>query len=122
MSKSVALAGITAAAVAAIGVTAAALAAATHSDDSVIAATQDDQGKELLAQRCISCHAIETVTARRASAEEWHEIIDRMVMNGAQVTGAEVEAIVSYLASHYGPQSASAESLAPSLAIVDGES
>jgi cytochrome c2 len=68
--------------------------------------TQDNAPmEELLAQRCTRCHDISIVKARRASAEEWHEIIERMLTNGAQVSDEEIETIVGYLARTNGPAS-----------------
>lgn len=103
--KCVALAGMVAAGMAVVCMTAAERAAANHSTGHVTQGAQEHPGKELFTERCNSCHAIATVTVRRASAEEWHEIVDRMVTYGAQVNEAEVEAIVSYLAKKYGPES-----------------
>ena len=108
-SKRVAIAGIMAAGMAAIGmaavgVTSSAVAAGTGHPE--VAAGDAKAGEQLFAQRCNGCHVLETVTALRATREEWHEIVERMVMNGAQVTEPEMEAIVSYLASAYGPEAA----------------
>lgn len=59
----------------------------------------------LLTERCTRCHDISVVHARRATADEWHEIIERMLTNGAQVSEDEAEAIVGYLAKTQGPDS-----------------
>lgn len=70
------------------------------------ASTQDSASmEELLSQRCTRCHDISVVKARRASAQEWHEIIERMLTNGAQVSDEEIETIVGYLAKINGPAS-----------------
>ena len=108
-SKRVAIAGIMAAGMAAIGmaavgVTSSAVAAGTGHPEAAVGDMK--AGEQLFAQRCNGCHVLETVTALRATREEWHEIVERMVMNGAQVTEPEMEAIVSYLASAYGPEAA----------------
>jgi cytochrome c2 len=71
----------------------------THSH----AAGNDDEATQaLIAERCTRCHVLDTVTARRASPQEWHEIVQRMVMQGAQVSEAEAETIADYLARHCG--------------------
>ena len=62
---------------------------------------------QLLTERCTRCHDMSVVSARRASAEEWHQIIERMQTNGAQLSDDEIETIVQYLAKTYGPDSPS---------------
>lgn len=59
---------------------------------------EDGAAKALIAERCIMCHDMSVITSRHASTEEWHEIINRMIMNGAQVTESEAEEIARYLA------------------------
>ncbi len=87
----------------AIAAGASAGAAGTSADQA-----SSEAGKALVAEKCILCHDISIVTSRHASQDEWHEIINRMVMNGAQVTAAEVEEIANYLAKlSAAPQSAS---------------
>jgi cytochrome c2 len=65
----------------------------------------DDAMQALIVERCTRCHVLDTVTARRATPKEWREIIERMVMQGAQVAPDEIETIVSYLAKHHGSES-----------------
>jgi cytochrome c-type biogenesis protein CcmH/NrfF len=64
--------------------------------------TQHD-ARALVAQRCIRCHDLAIVSARHASADEWREIVQRMITNGAEISETEAEAIVSYLATTQGP-------------------
>jgi hypothetical protein len=45
------------------------------------------------------------VSARRASAEEWQQILERMLTNGAQVSEEEMATLVSYFARTQGPES-----------------
>jgi cytochrome c2 len=83
-------------------------AGSAHSDTSTAAAA-DAETWALIEERCTRCHVIDIVTARRATPTEWHEIVERMVSQGAQVTPEEIEAIVGYLARHQGAQSAGAQ-------------
>ena len=81
---------------------------------------QQQAGKDLVTERCTRCHAIGVIEARQGTAQEWHEIIERMINNGAQVTQEEVDVIVAYLASTYAPSSAVAavaKSLPPDPAL-----
>ncbi|HKU14108.1 MAG TPA: hypothetical protein VJQ52_06905 [Steroidobacteraceae bacterium] len=90
------------AAAAAIAVVALAYAAAESASAGDAAPVE-----QLVTERCTKCHDISVVSARRASAEEWHQIIERMQTNGAQVSDDELETIVQYLAKTYGPDSPS---------------
>jgi cytochrome c-type biogenesis protein CcmH/NrfF len=86
--------------VAALGL-AAALTAAAAASNPPAEGTQHD-ARTLVAERCIRCHDLAIVNARHASADEWREIVKRMITNGAQVTETEAEAIVDYLAATQG--------------------
>lgn len=60
-------------------------------------------GMALLNQRCTSCHTLDRIITQRKTAAEWRATVQRMVnANGAQVTPAEQEQIVAYLAEAYG--------------------
>lgn len=52
---------------------------------------------------CAACHAPEIVVAKRHTADEWDEIIAKMVDRGAAATDAEQEQILEYLTKFFGP-------------------
>ncbi len=79
--------------------------AVAHSAQDVAGGQDNAAVQELLTQRCTRCHDLSVVSARRASAEEWHQIMERMLTNGAQLSDDELETIVSYLARTQGPES-----------------
>lgn len=67
-----------------------------------ISATTDESaaaGKSLVAQHCVSCHALTIVDDRRATEAEWQEIVERMVLFGADVDDAKAKDIVKYLSA-----------------------
>lgn len=104
------LVAVTAATIGAAAVGAAATAdraddAVAHSAEEVAGGQDNAAVQELLTQRCTRCHDLSVVSARRASAEEWHQILERMLTNGAQMSDDELETIVSYLARTQGPES-----------------
>lgn len=66
------------------------------------AGTQEDP-KQLVSERCTVCHDISMVTSRHASSEEWHEIVQRMISNGADVSEPQADLIANYLARTQGP-------------------
>lgn len=79
-------------------------AAATVNTDVFPAAPQRD----LVVRTCAACHAPEIVVAKRHTADEWDEIIAKMVDRGAVATDAEQEQILQYLAKFFGPAQADA--------------
>lgn len=57
---------------------------------------------DLVARVCSGCHVPEMVTAKRHTAEEWDDIIAKMVDHGAQASEAQQEQILAYLVRFYG--------------------
>jgi cytochrome c5 len=57
----------------------------------------------LVVRTCAACHAPEIVVAKRHTADEWDEIIAKMVDRGAVATEAEQQQILDYLAKFFGP-------------------
>jgi cytochrome c5 len=60
-------------------------------------------GQVLLNDRCTVCHNLNRVTSLKNTADQWDQIVSRMVQNGAQLTAAEQKVLVDYLAKTYGP-------------------
>jgi hypothetical protein len=58
-------------------------------------------GRELLESRCTVCHNLERVTSSDRTAQEWEVIVDRMITRGAELTDAERDVLVEYLAKEY---------------------
>jgi len=77
-------------------------------------------GKNLFEQRCHTCHELNTVTVQRLSADDWRTTVQRMVMNGAQLTDQESEQIIAYLTKTYGPESKPSSSSADAAAAAHG--
>lgn len=50
---------------------------------------------------CASCHTLDLVTKKRASRDEWHAVVDKMVKAGAPLTPDEAGAVAEYLAAKY---------------------
>lgn len=57
----------------------------------------------LLEERCTGCHGLDTVTSQSKTASEWEITVANMVEKGANLTEAEQETLVDYLAETYGP-------------------
>jgi len=58
-------------------------------------------GQTLMEERCGSCHAIERVTGKTGTFEDWGKIVDRMITHGAKLTDEERAILVQFLADTY---------------------
>jgi cytochrome c5 len=62
--------------------------------------------KAVILRACVMCHEASFVVAKRRTADQWDEVVGKMVDRGAAVDEDEQEAIVAYLAKYFGPTSA----------------
>ena len=60
------------------------------------------EGKPIVERMCGSCHALKVVTSKRASPEQWSQVVDQMVSRGAEGTDEEIETVVDYLSKNFG--------------------
>lgn len=63
------------------------------------------EGVDLVRAICSACHSIELVKAQRLDREEWDEVLDDMVENGAPVTKELRPIMLNYLSTHLGQDS-----------------
>jgi mono/diheme cytochrome c family protein len=63
----------------------------------------DLSGEELLEARCAQCHGLDPVETASKTEAEWEDTVQRMIGKGAELTDAEAETLVQYLAETYGP-------------------
>ena len=61
------------------------------------------EGRELVAIACTQCHALTPIVQMRDGVAGWKNMIEEMVLRGAQLTPAEAETVARYLAQHFGP-------------------
>ena len=59
--------------------------------------------RALVVRTCTACHAPELVIAKRHTADEWDDIIAKMVDRGAQANDMEQQQILEYLVRFFGP-------------------
>ncbi|MEJ5365911.1 MAG: hypothetical protein WHS86_12465 [Desulfosoma sp.] len=66
-----------------------------------VRAQGNQEARSLVQNRCTVCHNLARVKAHigKNDRKAWDEYVSRMQKNGAQVTDAEKQAIVDYLAS-----------------------
>jgi hypothetical protein len=58
-------------------------------------------GEAIMTNRCIGCHELTWTINAAYDQEGWQLTVDRMVVNGTQLTDDQIELIVDYLAENY---------------------
>ena len=58
-------------------------------------------GETLVQERCTECHDLGRVERAKKTEEEWKATVERMVTLGAQLSQAEQELVIKYLAETY---------------------
>jgi cytochrome c5 len=59
-------------------------------------------GATLLAQHCSACHS-SNLAGMTCTANQWKELVDQMINQGAQLTPQEKQVLIAYLAATYHP-------------------
>jgi hypothetical protein len=67
----------------------------------LLAACGPSEGQVLLEGRCTECHRLAQITDQDLTNEEWEATVDRMILRGAELTEAERDVLVDYLARRY---------------------
>jgi mono/diheme cytochrome c family protein len=62
----------------------------------------DGPGKAAVLENCSACHALELITSKRRSSDEWAQIVNRMISNGAPMSEDQYKEVVAYLGTHLG--------------------
>ncbi|HWP86159.1 MAG TPA: lyase [Terriglobia bacterium] len=71
-------------------------------------------GREVVAEKCSSCHNLNRVTEMRNSREGWAEVVRMMVTSfSAELTPEEVATATDYLATHFAGSPVAADPLPP---------
>ena len=60
-------------------------------------------GRDLVAVACSQCHYLGTIVKIRDGAAGWRLYVNNMVLRGAQLSPAEIDKVVDYLALNLGP-------------------
>ena len=64
----------------------------------------DGEGKKIVETACTSCHAIDVVTSKRMSKQEWQGVVNSMIDRGASLSKEDATAVVEYLARNFGKE------------------
>lgn len=75
----------------------------------------DGPGKEVVIKKCLPCHNVRVTTAKRGSgsADDWDQEVNKMVSQGAELSDDEIDLVVQYLSTHFGPNSKNTHSASP---------
>jgi cytochrome c5 len=60
-------------------------------------------GKEVVAKACTQCHGLGLIVAMRDGRVGWQEMVDNMILRGAQVRPDEAKVTIDYLFENFGP-------------------
>jgi mono/diheme cytochrome c family protein len=60
-------------------------------------------GREVVAVACTQCHAPTAITSLREGPDAWRHQVYDMVLRGAQVGPGDIDKVVDYLATNFGP-------------------
>ncbi len=66
----------------------------------------DGAGKDAFTGVCSGCHALDLATSQKKPRAGWQATVDSMVAKGATASKEQLDAIVEYLAAHFGPDDA----------------
>ena len=63
-------------------------------------------GHEMVQTACTTCHGADVIVSQRRSADEWKDVVSRMVGNGAPLADDQFAVVVKYLSDTLGPEGA----------------
>ena len=66
----------------------------------------DGPGRDAFSGVCSECHALDLATSQKKPRGGWQSTVDSMVAKGATASKEQLDAIVTYLAAHFGPDDA----------------
>jgi competence protein ComEA len=75
----------------------------------------DAPGKSVIIRACLPCHNVKVTTAKRGtgSAEEWTQVVDKMISQGAELSDDDIDLTIKYLTTYYGPNSSKNKNASP---------
>jgi len=68
-----------------------------------LAPLPEGEGKAIAEQACLQCHSTSMILQQRLTEKQWTASIDKMIRWGAAVPADRKDALIAYLAVHFGP-------------------
>lgn len=66
-------------------------------------ALPDGPGKAVVQRMCVGCHSLKVVTSKRATPNQWNDLVQLMVSRGADGSDEDIDTVIKYLSTHFGP-------------------
>jgi mono/diheme cytochrome c family protein len=68
-----------------------------------LSAFPEGPGKAVADKACLQCHSADIPRQQRLTEKQWTAEVEKMTRWGAAVDASDKEALIAYLASHFGP-------------------
>jgi mono/diheme cytochrome c family protein len=68
-----------------------------------LSAFPEGPGKTIADKACLQCHSADIPRQQRITEKQWTAEVEKMTRWGAEVSASDKEALIAYLASHFGP-------------------
>ena len=81
----------------------AAFHATTHAQGAASSTLPAGQGRDLVTSTCTQCHNLQPILNQRDGLAGWKNIVEEMILRGAELTPQESETVIAYLFSTFGP-------------------
>jgi cytochrome c5 len=62
----------------------------------------EGSGRGILESSCTACHALDIVTEKRWSNQQWRDSVNAMIARGASLNKDQAADLVAYLGKHFG--------------------
>jgi cytochrome c5 len=62
-------------------------------------ALPDGPGKEIIESTCTACHGADLIYGQLRTPDEWGQVVDRMVGNGASMSDDQYKTVLTYLST-----------------------
>jgi mono/diheme cytochrome c family protein len=79
------------------------LAAAPGRAQPVVQLPGEGAGHDAVATACSQCHSLGAITQLRQGEQAWRYQVYDMILRGAQIAPSEIDGVVKYLATSFGP-------------------
>lgn len=76
------------------------------------ASLPEGPGKEIIENSCTACHGADLVYGQLRTPDDWGQVVDRMVGNGASLTDEQYKTVMTYLTTTLGAPAAPGPSAA----------
>ena len=74
----------------------------------------EGKGKETVESVCSECHGLKQITEKRLTRDEWKELVNKMIENGAVIPPDDLDTVIDYLAKNFPKEGQKEESASQS--------